>query len=144
MSGAADRIRSAGAASPPATRRSFYARALDELGLASLYQSSADVKLLCAQRFVRLFAYGSSTLVLVAYLEALAIPKTYIGLFMTLTLAGDVIVSFVLTLVADAVGRRATLALGAALMAGSGALFAVSSTYWLLLTAAVLGVITPR
>ncbi|KAH8887518.1 MFS general substrate transporter [Thozetella sp. PMI_491] len=117
--------------------------ALEELGLVSLYQSPADVKLLFAQRFLRLFAYGSSTLVLVTYLEALDIGKTEIGLFMTLTLAGDVVISFILTTFADAAGRKATLALGAILMMASGIVFAMFKNYWVLLGAAVLGVITP-
>ncbi|PVH91974.1 MFS general substrate transporter [Periconia macrospinosa] len=124
-------------------RRSYIVRGFDELGLTSLYCSSADVKLLCLQRYVRLFAYGASTLVLVLYLQALGITKTRIGLFMTLTLAGDVCISFVLTLFADSVGRKAILAIGAALMAGSGAVFAFFENYWVLLAAAVFGVISP-
>ncbi len=128
---------------PPA-RKGLLGRALEELGLVSLYHSSRDVKVLYVQRFMRMFAYGSSTLVLVSYLEALAITKTQIGVFMTLTLAGDVCISFVLTMFADGVGRKATLALGAVLMAASGVVFASFGNYWLLLAAAVFGVITPR
>lgn len=125
-------------------RRGIGQRVLDEVGLVSLYKSSRDIKLLIVQRFVRLFAYGCSTLVLVAYLEALSISKTHIGLFMTLTLAGDVCISFVLTLIADALGRRAVLILGAALMTFSGAMFAIFGNYWILLIAAIVGVISPR
>lgn len=117
---------------------------LEETGLLSLYASSRDVKLLCLQRFTRMFAYGISTLILVAYLSALGIPKTDIGLFMTLTLAGDVCLSFILTLFADALGRRAVLALGALLMSASGVVFALFGSYWVLLVAAVVGVISPR
>ncbi|OIW24850.1 MFS general substrate transporter [Coniochaeta ligniaria NRRL 30616] len=116
---------------------------LSELGLVSLYHCKRDVKLLCLQRFVRLFAYGSSTLVLVSYLEALGISKTRIGLFMTLTLAGDVCISFFLTLFADGIGRKAVLALGAALMVGSGVVFALFENYYVLLAAAIFGVISP-
>ncbi|KAI1644171.1 MFS general substrate transporter [Daldinia loculata] len=116
---------------------------LEETGLLSLYASSRDVKLLCLQRFTRMFAYGISTLILVAYLSALGIPKTDIGLFMTLTLAGDVCLSFILTLFADALGRRAVLALGALLMSASGVVFALFGSYWVLLVAAVVGVISP-
>ncbi|KAF3062461.1 hypothetical protein GL218_03080 [Daldinia childiae] len=116
---------------------------LEETGLLSLHASSRDVKLLCLQRFTRMFAYGISTLILVAYLSALAIPKIDIGLFMTLTLAGDVCLSFVLTLFADALGRRAVLALGALLMSASGVVFALFGSYWVLLVAAVVGVISP-
>ncbi|KAK5998882.1 putative membrane protein [Cladobotryum mycophilum] len=124
-------------------RRSMLLRALDEVGLVSLYHSPKDVKFLCMQRFVRLFAYGASTLVLVLYLQALGNSKTRIGLFMTLTLAGDVCISLALTLVADRLGRKAVLALGAALMSGAGVAFALFENYWVLLVAAIFGVISP-
>ena len=39
-------------------------KALDELGLTSLIASPIDVKLLCLQRFVRLFAFGVAALIL--------------------------------------------------------------------------------
>ncbi|KAM0091262.1 hypothetical protein ACP6JD_005350 [Aspergillus fumigatus] len=119
------------------------ARVLGELGLLTLWHSSLDVKVLCAQRFIRLFAYGGSTLILASYLSALGISDDRIGLFMTLTLVGDVAISFFLTLFADGIGRRAVLALGSALMACSGVVFGLFDNYWILLTAAVLGVISP-
>jgi predicted MFS family arabinose efflux permease len=122
----------------------YLVKVLEELGLVSLYTSTIDTKLLCIQRFVRLFAYGSSTLILVAYLNAVGISETKIGLFMTLTLAGDVCISFLLTLFADALGRKAILALGAGLMTVAGAVFALFGNYWVLLLAAIVGVISPR
>nr|CEG05269.1 unnamed protein product [Fusarium clavum] len=118
-------------------------RVLEELGLVSLYHSTRDIKILCIQRFIRLFAYGASTLVLVAFLRELDVSTTRVGLFMTLTLAGDIVISFFLALFADGVGRRAVLALGAILMTASGIVFATSSNYWILLAAAILGVISP-
>jgi predicted MFS family arabinose efflux permease len=123
---------------------SLFHKTIEELGLLSLWQSPLDTKLLIAQRFIRLFAYGGSTLILASYLSALDIADDRIGLFMTLTLVGDVAISFLLTLFADAMGRRAVLGLGSALMVGSGVVFALSGNYWWLLTAAVLGVISPR
>lgn len=123
---------------------SYLIRGLEEIGLLSLYFSSIDTKLLITQRFVRLFAYGGSTLILVSYLQALGISKEKIGLFMTLTLVGDTAISFVLTLFADALGRKSILALGAGLMAAAGVVFAISGDYWVLLLAAVVGVISPR
>lgn len=62
---------------------------------------------------------------------------------MTLTLVGDVVISFFLTLFADRLGRKAVLLLGSALMCGSGVVFALSGNFWVLLAAAVLGVISP-
>lgn len=63
---------------------------------------------------------------------------------MTLTLVGDTMISFVLTLFADALGRKAILALGALLMAAAGVVFAIFGNYWVLLGAAIVGVISPR
>lgn len=119
-------------------------RVVEELGLLSLYKSCSDTKVLCLQRFVRLFAYGGSTLVLALYLSALGNSDSLIGLFMTLTLIGDVAISFFLTLFADALGRKAILAAGALLMTASGIAFAFSGNFWVLLFAAILGVISPR
>jgi predicted MFS family arabinose efflux permease len=122
----------------------YVTKALEELGLVSIYKSPRDTKLLCMQRFVRLFAYGGSTLILVSYLSELGISYSKTGLFMTMTLVGDVLISFCLTLVADGLGRKTILALGAALMAGSGVIFGLSGNYWVLLAAAIFGVISPR
>lgn len=123
---------------------SSLARLKAELGLDSILNSSRDTKLLSLQRFVRLFAYGASTLILALYLSSLGVSDTRIGLFMTLTLLGDVIISFGLTLFADGLGRRKTLVAGAALMSASGAIFAWSGNYWVLVAASILGVISPR
>ena len=116
----------------------------EELGVYSILRSSRDTKLLCLQRFTRLFAYGASTLILALYLSSLGSSDARIGLFMTLTLLGDVVISFLLTLVADGLGRRRILALGAALMSASGLVFAVSGNYWILVAASIFGVISPR
>lgn len=121
----------------------YVGRCLSETGILTVYHSHSDTKLLIIQRFVRLFAYGASTLILAAYLSSLNISETWIGLFMTLTLAGDVIIGFLLTIVADNLGRRRILALGALLMTVSGIAFALSGNYWVLLIAAIIGVISP-
>lgn len=118
-------------------------RAAREIGLAALYDSPKDAKLLILQRFVRLFAYGSSTLILALYLSALGISDTKIGLFMTLTLVGDILISFVLTLTADWLGRRRVLALGALMVTFSGVVFATVGNFWGLLAGAIIGVISP-
>ena len=90
-----------------------------------------------------MFAYGSSTLVLAIYLAALGHSDPKIGLFLTLTLVGDVGISLLLTFVADSLGRRKILIAGGLLMTLSGIAFATFSNYWILLLAAVVGVISP-
>ncbi|KAL8688717.1 MAG: hypothetical protein Q9218_005440, partial [Villophora microphyllina] len=117
---------------------------MNELGLNSILGSPRDTKLLCLQRFVRLFAYGVSTLILALYLASIGVSDPRIGLFMTLTIWGDVVISLVLTLFADGLGRRRTLMLGAALMTASGVVFTLSGNYWVLVAASILGVISPN
>ena len=121
----------------------FLKRASKELGISTVLNSSRDVYLLLLTRFVRMFAYGSSTLILAIYFAALGHSDTKIGLFMTLTLVGDVLISLALTFVADSLGRRRILILGSLLMTLSGVCFATVSNYWILLLAAVVGVISP-
>ena len=124
--------------------RYFLSKVAEELGLFSIVQSSRDTKLLCLQRFIRLLAYGGSTLILALFLASVGSSDARIGLFMTLTLLGDVVISFILTLVADGLGRRRILMLGAALMSASGVVFALSGNYWVLVMASIFGVISPR
>ena len=124
--------------------RYILAKVAEELGLFSIVQSSRDTKLLCLQRFIRLLAYGGSTLILALFLASVGSSDARIGLFMTLTLLGDVVISFILTLVADGLGRRRILMLGAALMSASGVIFSLSGNYWVLVMASIFGVISPR
>ena len=62
---------------------------------------------------------------------------------MALTTAGDVVMSMMLAMIADRVGRRKTLAFGALGVTGCGIVFATCSNYYALLAASIIGVITP-
>jgi hypothetical protein len=59
--------------------------------------------------FARLFAYGLLSVILVFYLIGLGLAEAQSGLVLTLTLAGDVVVSLLLTTQADRIGRRRML-----------------------------------
>jgi len=104
---------------------------------------TSDGRLLFATRFVRLFAYGSLSVVLVFYLAALGLSESQIGLLLTLTLVGDTMVSIFLTTRADRIGRRRMLAAGSILMVAAGLTFASTHNVWLLLVAGTIGVISP-
>src|SRR5437764_6545086 len=82
-----------------------------------------DGWLLFLTRFLRLFAYGSLSVVLVFYLIGLGLSESQTGLLLTLTLAGDTIVSLYLTTRADRIGRRRMLVVGAILMPAAGMAF---------------------
>lgn len=122
----------------------FFVRLSEGSGLTTVRNSSRDVKCLFLQRFFRLYAYGTTFIILVHFLSSVGISDEHIGVFMTLTMLGDVVISFVLTLITDQVGRKKVLAVGAALMIASGVVFSISSTYWVLVLASVIGVISPR
>ncbi|KAK9365189.1 major facilitator superfamily domain-containing protein [Lipomyces kononenkoae] len=116
---------------------------LREIGLETLLRSSWDIHLLCFQRFARMFAYGQTTIIFTAFFIALGINEEQVGLFMSYTLLGDVVMSLGMVLVADRIGRRKILATGSILMFISGITFTYASNFWILLTAAVFGVISP-
>ena len=101
----------------------------------ALQHLTRDAWLLFATRFVRLFAYGSLSVVLVFYLVGVGLSQPQIGVLLTLTLAGDTVVSLVLTTRADRVGRRRMLMAGAVLMAAAGLVFAWTRNIWLLVLA---------
>src|ERR1700693_1377704 len=102
-----------------------------------------DGWLLFLTRFVRLFAYGSLSVVLVFYLISLGLSDSQTGLLLTLTLLGDTVVSLCLTTRADRIGRRRMLIAGAILMAAAGLAFAFTRNFLFLLIAGTIGVISP-
>ena len=102
-----------------------------------------DAVVLFLTRFIRLFAYGALSVVLVFYLVSLGHTETQVGMLMTLTLAGDIAMSLLLTTRADRMGRRRTLFAGAILMAGAGMAFASTRNLLFLIVAGTIGVISP-
>jgi len=102
-----------------------------------------DAWLLFLTRFMRLFAYGSLSVVLVFYLLGLGLSDSQAGLLLTLTLVGDTVVSLYLTTRADRIGRRRMLIVGAILMAAAGLAFAFTHNFLLLVFAGTIGVISP-
>ncbi len=106
-------------------------------------QHKRDIALLFTTRIVRLFCYGFLSVVLALYLTEIGLSEKTMGLLFTLTLAGDAGVTLFLTTSADRFGRRRTLLVGALLMAGAGTVFVLTHQLWLLLLAAIIGVIAP-
>src|SRR3982074_3297816 len=102
-----------------------------------------DGYLLFLTRFLRLFAYGSLSVVLVFYLVSLGLNESQTGLLLTLTLLGDTVISLYLTTRADRIGRRRVLMVGAVLMAAAGLAFASTHNLFFLIIAGTIGVISP-
>ncbi|OAL07669.1 MFS transporter-like protein [Phaeosphaeriaceae sp. SRC1lsM3a] len=117
-------------------------RIADFLGITSLNSVGKDAYIIITLRSLRMFTAGIPSLILALFFASLKFPDSRIGVFMTLTLMGDVLLSLVLTLVADKLGRRRILFMGSIMMACSGVVFALSESFWILLIAAVFGIIS--
>jgi MFS family permease len=113
------------------------------LELVTLTHLTRDTQLLFATRFIRLYAYGSLSVVLVFYLVGLGLSEQQAGLLLTATLLGDTVISLAITTRADRVGRRRMLIVGALLMTGAGLVFASTANLWVLLLAGTIGVVSP-
>ena len=109
----------------------------------ALRKLTTDAWLLFVTRFTRLFAYGSLSVILVFYLVSLGLSESQTGIVLTLTLAGDIVVSLYLTTRADRIGRRRMLVVGAVLMTLAGLAFACTSNLIYLIVAGTIGVISP-
>jgi MFS family permease len=102
-----------------------------------------DLALLFSARCVRLFAYGTLAVVLALFLRENGLSTPQIGLLFSLTMAGDTLMSLFLTTSADRLGRRKTLIAGALLMLVASVVFAFSHSFWVLVAAATIGVLSP-
>lgn len=104
---------------------------------------NADGRLLFGTRALRMFAFGTISVVLALYLSKLGFNEGQIGLMLTLTLAGDAAISLWISSVADRIGRKRMLMLGAGLMVAAGVVFALTGNFVLLTLAAIIGTISP-
>lgn len=90
-----------------------------------------------------MFFYGSISVVLLLYLSEIGLDDYRIGLLLTFTLIGDSVISLWITTHADLYGRRRMLIIGSILMIIGGLVFLLTENYFLLIAAAVVGVISP-
>lgn len=111
-------------------------------GLASLHTTGRDALLIILSRTARMFAFGAISLTMALFFAELGFSDLRIGLFMSLTLLGDVALGLLVTLTADSLGRRRVILGGGLLMALSGLVFSYFESFWVLLPAAVVGVVS--
>lgn len=105
--------------------------------------TTRDIVVLFSTRIIRLFAYGFISVVLALYLAATGLSAAGVGAILTATLAGDILVSFWVTVVADRVGRKRMLLLGAVLMILAGLTFLLTTDPLWITLAAIIGIVSP-
>lgn len=102
-----------------------------------------DLRLLALARIARMFAYGAGAVVLAVHLTKLGVSDARTGQFLTATLVGDAVLTFVLGRASDRLGRRRVLLVSSVLLLGAGMTFVTSRNPWVLLAAAVIGIMSP-
>ena len=102
---------------------------------------SADGRLILSARAVRTFAYGFQSVLLGVYMKQAGFTPVQVGAVLTATLLGSALLTALFTATADRYGRRRMLQLSALFMAGSGAAFASSTWYPLLILASLTGTV---
>ncbi|MEW5957093.1 MAG: MFS transporter [Chloroflexota bacterium] len=111
--------------------------------MQALTSLTPDGRLLFSTRIVRLFAYGFLSVVLALYLAEIGLSDPQIGWLLAWTLIGDTAMSLWIASIADRMGRRRMLMLGAGLMVLAGLVFALTGHILLLTLAAIVGTISP-
>lgn len=109
----------------------------------ALHTLTPDGRLLFATRIVRMFGYGIVAVVLALYLTQLSLNEAQIGEILTWTLVGDAVISLAITLVADRLGRKKMLLVGAGLMVFAGVTLATTDSLLILTLAAIIGTLSP-
>lgn len=113
----------------------------DASGGAARSSYSADAWRIVASRGLRQFAYGLLGVTLAVALTTSGFTPVSIGALITIALAGNFVGTYLIGLYADRWGRRRTLLALAALMALTGATYAVTRFYPALALAAFFGVL---
>src|ERR1700730_17478348 len=98
-----------------------------------------DARLILVMRGLRSLAYGLLSVLLGVALADEGFSPVVIGILITVSLVGDMVGTYVIGLFADAWGRRRTLALLSLLMAATGVIFGLVTSYPVLLVAAFFG-----
>jgi MFS family permease len=100
---------------------------------------SRDARRILVMRGLRSFAYGLLAVLLGVALAGEGFTPVAIGALITVSLVGDMVGTYVIGLYADSRGRRHTLTLLASLMAATGIIFGLVTSYVVLLLAAFFG-----
>jgi MFS family permease len=98
-----------------------------------------DTRLILVMRGLRSLAYGLLAVLLGVALAGEGFTPVAIGALITVSLIGDMVGTYVIGLVADTWGRRRALALLSLLMATTGIIFGLVTSYPVLLVAAFFG-----
>ena len=103
---------------------------------------SGDGKLIFVEKALRTVPYGFLSVAFSLYLKYLGFSDFAIGVVLTLTILSSALYTFVVSFVADRIGRRRTLVFFALTDVAAGALLLGSTAWWAPVFAGVVGNMT--
>ena len=103
---------------------------------------SRDGKIIILARSVRTFAQGAIAVLFAVYLDMLGFSLTQIGIFFSFGVAGAAVFAFLVSLIAEKVGRRRLLVGLTLLTAAAGVVLVVADDFVVLTAFAFLGTLT--
>src|SRR6266487_4345458 len=106
---------------------------------ANMRERLRDTRLILVMRGLRSLDYGMLAVLLGVALAGEGFTPVAIGALITVSLVGDMVGTYMIGLFADTWGRRRTLALLSLLMAATGIIFGLMTSYAVLLMAAFFG-----
>src|SRR5437879_8909776 len=101
-----------------------------------------DGRLILLEKAVRTVPYGFLGVIYGVYLVQLGLPSFLIGLVLTLTVLSSAVYTFVISFLADRIGRRKTLVFFALTDAIAGGLLLTSTSWWAPALAGIVGNMT--
>lgn len=115
----------------------------DEIGITTVFQAPDDYKWLTLLRMLRFMSYGFVGMITVRYLKLIGFTEDKIGGFITAAMLGDLVVSFLLSLVADKFGRKRILLISSVIFIVTSFTFYLTENHTLLVILATLGFFSP-
>lgn len=103
---------------------------------------SRDGKLIFLEKTVRTVPYGFLGVIFAVYLSELGFSTVAIGVVLTLTVLSSALYTFIISFLADRIGRRRTLVFFALTDALAGALLFLSPAWWAPVLAGIVGNMT--
>src|SRR5579864_5006031 len=107
--------------------------------LVETRERRGDARLILVMRGLRQLSYGLLAVILGVVLAGEGFSPAAIGVLITVSLVGDMVGTYVIGLLADTWGRRRMLAGLSLLMAATGVIFGLVTSYPVLLVAAFFG-----
>src|SRR5947209_9288549 len=108
-------------------------------GTAEMRERRRSTRLILVMRGLRSLAYGLLAVILGVVLADEGFSLVAIGVLITVSLLGDMVGTYVIALVGESGGRRRILALLSLLMAATGVVFGLVTSYPVLLVVAFFG-----